>query len=417
MDTFIDRSEELDLINQAINALLDKEGVLRTPIIEFCGIGGIGKTALLRQVENTCRNRRLKNLWLDIGQGSTESFFTESRKLLIEGDPVVLLLDALDRASEEVLSKITIELSDLVENRNLLVVLTSRRAERFESKRTIARKISLYPLKPFDRESCDVYLDNAGAVLSVKARDAIYSWTRGYPLALKAMVTGIVNSRFSTNFDPDDPEQRRKAILDTIEKVLVGGTIPLRYHELLRLLSVPRRFNLFMMQHIIDAFLGGKFCSSDTPSVLTLLMKIDQDTNALNWDIGRHGYSVDRSIRNLFLLELRIKDPQNFYALHRFLAEMNAHLAQEVCGHDRLNYLLDFLYHVTQIKKEYDQPHFPIQQVIQMLSKESPTFLGELSGAMLRDGELQELWGSNLCAALGSRTSLLSAAALREASC
>ena len=47
MNDFVNRETELALIDEAVEALLDKQRLLRTPIIEFYGVKGIGKTTLL----------------------------------------------------------------------------------------------------------------------------------------------------------------------------------------------------------------------------------------------------------------------------------------------------------------------------------------------------------------------------------
>ena len=59
MKLFVNREPELKLIDESFQALSDRKRLLRTPIIEVQGVGGIGKTSLLREVEQRCQDTQL----------------------------------------------------------------------------------------------------------------------------------------------------------------------------------------------------------------------------------------------------------------------------------------------------------------------------------------------------------------------
>src|SRR5207248_4673852 len=65
MSILVNRDEELQTIEGALDTLLDRKRLLRTPIIEFYGVEGIGKTILLKEVLQRCRGRHLEPIWLD----------------------------------------------------------------------------------------------------------------------------------------------------------------------------------------------------------------------------------------------------------------------------------------------------------------------------------------------------------------
>ena len=44
MERFVDRKAELQMIDHAFGDLLSKNRILRTPILDFYGVEGIGKT-------------------------------------------------------------------------------------------------------------------------------------------------------------------------------------------------------------------------------------------------------------------------------------------------------------------------------------------------------------------------------------
>src|SRR2546429_9669459 len=69
MESFVDRETALKYIDNAFETLQDKKRLLRTPIIDFYGIGGIGKTFLLKKVQQRCQDEQLCCIWVDASEG------------------------------------------------------------------------------------------------------------------------------------------------------------------------------------------------------------------------------------------------------------------------------------------------------------------------------------------------------------
>jgi len=139
MELFVNRETELQLIEDAFDALLDRKRLLRTPIIEFHGVVGIGKTSLLRQVEQRCQETQLPYVWLDVDvesqdtvsvgseiitqlkkqtQTGTRSAVHATKALLAKG-PVVLLFDSVEAVNAEHLEDF---LRDVINDEKLFVV-------------------------------------------------------------------------------------------------------------------------------------------------------------------------------------------------------------------------------------------------------------------------------------------------------
>src|SRR5579862_3799383 len=76
MDSFVNREVELKLIDEAFSALLNKDRLLRSPVIEFHGAGGIGKTTLLKKVAQRCNDEHIPTIWADASQ--SDSLFSRS---------------------------------------------------------------------------------------------------------------------------------------------------------------------------------------------------------------------------------------------------------------------------------------------------------------------------------------------------
>jgi hypothetical protein len=118
MKLFVNREPELKLFDESFKALLD-ERLLRTPFLDFYGAGGIGKTSLLKQVEQRCQDTQLPYIWVDVSQHLSNveieiisqvkrytrlsdnkdfSTATYAMKVLLKQSPAVMLLDAVDTA-------------------------------------------------------------------------------------------------------------------------------------------------------------------------------------------------------------------------------------------------------------------------------------------------------------------------------
>src|SRR2546426_9673083 len=98
-EIFVNREDELKLINEAVSTL-EKRQLLQTPIIEFYGVQGIGKTMLLRHIERECSKRQLSYVSADLAQEEAIAhFITDARTLLERHQPVIMILDSLDSTS------------------------------------------------------------------------------------------------------------------------------------------------------------------------------------------------------------------------------------------------------------------------------------------------------------------------------
>lgn len=396
MKTFIDREPELALIREAVDTLIDKQRLLRTPIVEFYGVEGIGKTTLLNKIAEQCQSQHLNYFWADGGSHLLPRIVQEARKLLQGKRPVVVLMDGLDAAIEETFHEVEASLTDLAENSQVFIVLASKRLERFENSRTITRELTLYHLEPFDRESCREYLNATAGELSAEIRETIFEWTRGYPLAMEVLVEAVSQLKL----DIAKPQDQKLLVSILTESVLQQSILsrvqPSElswYQTILSLLSVPRRFNLVMMQDIIEKYAPDLKLSSSL-AYITLPNKINRETSVLSWNMERAGYSVEGPVRNLFLLKLRIERPEAFRDMHAFLAEINQLFAQEVSGSDRIRYMREYLYHIANSEKSKDRLRAILEKEIAQITESSLVEdLLQFYEEFLQDEDLQNALG------------------------
>ncbi len=156
MPIFVNRTEELQIVEEICDALVNFRPV-QTQFIEFYGVGGIGKTTILKKAEIIVNNRHLYSIWADASQSAADFFpavvnqvqrdgipFTSgsidvldqsisATNALLEGGPAVFLVDSLDAASEELLNRIEHMLNAFAEDTRLFFVLASKRKILFEN--------------------------------------------------------------------------------------------------------------------------------------------------------------------------------------------------------------------------------------------------------------------------------------------
>jgi tetratricopeptide (TPR) repeat protein len=426
---FINRDSEMRLIQTAFDVLLDSEQLLSSPIIDFFGVDGIGKTSILRQIGYICDIRGIPYIWLDAAVSWSQFVHSISRqlrkytittehvtanvngsfydalmqaiqKLLAKKSPVVILLDSVDITNEQQSDWIETMLRDVIKDANVCVILTSRQKLSFEHDRSIARKITPYQLKPLDQASSELYLKRVRQKISSKMNKKIFEWTRGYPLAMNAMIQAIDVHPF----DFEKEEDRRKLVNIITRRVIdqvVLAKVELakiqQYKESLGLLSFPRRFNLLIIQELFSRFAPS--LASDFRSKLAYMAlptDLNRNTDVLYWDLQRAGFTIDQAVRNIFLLQQRIERPTFFYDIHAFLAKKNEELVNVVTGTDRMRCLCEYLYHSVYSVDAHVLPtriEKTIQKILQTsLEEEIVQFREEFAV----DDELREALGSHV---------------------
>ena len=426
MEQFVNRESEIELIDKAFGQLLDKEHLLRTPIIDFYGVEGIGKSSILKQVRQKCEERKVRYIDVNMSQGFTEFWqkfsnnahkdgqpplqyeselvaqSTEMAKALLAQAPLVMLLDAVDATNESQVEHLETFLAELLLlYNNLFVILTSRRSVSFERKKSVKRQLTAFLVRPLDRDNSRTYLKNLGHPLLDETQDLILEWTRGYPLAMNVMVEAIAKQ----GMDPISEQGKKQLITLIIERVIDQGILisvakdehPW-YHTVLRLLAVPRRFNLLMMQQLIERFEPQLKLSSNL-AYMPLYRKITRDTGILSWDMTKAGLALDDSVRNILLLDLRITYPERYADINRFLAAASWQktTSDEIRGTDRIHYYREYLYHSAINKSDEHLSAFlqtTIEQMIQDIKKDSDQLM-QFREEFLQDHELQDVLGKH----------------------
>ena len=416
MALFVNREKELDLIGDAVQALLNHHSLLRTPIIEIYGAGGMGKTALLKQVEQYCRKSKLPCISLDIGhisvslehdfiaQASTylpdqhalagQSVLSVVRNLLLER-PVVMLFDAVDAASSEQLDVLQALLHELINQEKLFIIVASKKALPFlQKEQSVARKLTPLALQSLSREHCEDFFTSEATQIRAETRDLIFAWTKGYPLAMNVMLSAI-NNGLDVHTEQGQREILSRLKDQVIYQEILGTIEPQRrayYYSALQLFSLPRRFSIVIMQDLIEAF-APDLRREGVLAYLSLPKNICDTTNVMHWNMLRAGYAVDTPIRTLFLLLVKQEQPELYFSIHTFLAKKNLELAQNASGSDRVRCLREYLYHLAHSNALAEQS---IVEVTEMVSSETPEVFVQFAEEFALDYELKEAFGEQL---------------------
>ncbi len=420
MENFVNRETELQIIEEKFDALLGNNDVMGKRIVEFYGVGGIGKTTILRKIEQRCRNRKVPSVWTDASQNIFDfaheiisqvrqynvSFLSKSndlfeqsvtaaKALLLQG-PLVFLIDSLDAADEEQLAWIERLLGDLAEDDRLFAIVASKRKIPFERIMSIARRLIPFQLKPFNHDSYIAFLDGLGQHIESDIRDTIFEWTYGYPLAVNIMV----QTMHAHKLNPMVEQDKKQLLSIIIEQVIVRGVlanVPQTpddlqwYRTMLTLFSVPRRCNLSIMQKIVERF-APNYKLGSSLAYMTLPKRINQATEVLSWNQSRIGFSVEPPIRHIFLLKLKIEEKDRYATMHRFLAAASSRFVDETTGTDRIHYMQEYLYHCANCEHGVALQQ-SIERIMQQIIAEPHEYFLQFHEDFLNDEELRTALG------------------------
>jgi hypothetical protein len=420
MDNFVNREEELRLIGNHLVALQQSNAALSAQIIEFHGVGGIGKTTLLKRVEQLCNDMHLPYIWTDANQSITSfsrniihqvqryqiqlsqhsnDLFDQSihaTQALLARGPAIVIVDSLDAASEELLLWIENMLQRLIGYSRLLVVLASKRIASFKQTLSIARKLATYQLQTFNHKFCTSYINGSVQDIEPEICNIIFAWTNGYPLAVNVMCQAILHSQL----DPRKEQDQKQLLSILTEQVINRGVLstvvrtPIDlewYQTMLGLFAVPRRFNIPIMQSLVEQF-APQYKLNSPLRYMTLPTRINQATDVLMWEPAKAGFSLETPIRHIFLMKLKIEQPAQYIALHRFLAKTTQQFAMEVSGTDRIRYWQEYLYHSANCVEEANLQQVVVETV-QLIMAEPPEYFLQFHEEYIKDEELKTALG------------------------
>lgn len=421
MVNLINREEELKIINNAITALTSDDQLVETPIVNFFGFSGIGKSRLLDEIVLLCEQKQIK--WIrmqasdDLPIFSTRVFehiqhtFSDARPPQSINDSVdiirsfledyanlVLIIDTIDSNDEQQKGFLEIFLNELINYNNTFTILSSLREISFPQQRQITRKLSFHPLELLSKEKSKEYLRALSPSLTEEQLERIFSWTQGHPLAMNELMRAREEEGCDLDAESTYPDLIQRIFDALITKKLPAGVESERdwFQIMLRLFAVPRRFNLILMRQLIESFEAEQRLTNNV-EYIKLPRKISRATGVLQWNRERGGFTLEEPVRTLLILQLKMQFAERYHEINRFLADLNWQYASETENvEDCVQYEKEYAYHRLVDAEPVDKATVAaeVRQKLLSIAEKDYSQVIRFQQDLLLDDELQEALGS-----------------------
>jgi len=369
MVPLINREKERKLITDAITALTSDDQLVETPIVNFFGLPGIGKSRLLDEIISIYDPQEVRWLKLDASEdipifsagvlrrierycpGAEPPVSLQASLSLLETllkhSSLVLLVDNIESTDERQVSLLENILEKLILYNNIFIVLASQGELSFHRQRKIQRKLTPSALSLLDRTFSQQYVLTHLPALSEPQQARFFTWTQGHPLAMEELLQAI--SEHNNLTDDRVQPQVLQRLLDALVIRHLRERVPQEqewFETMLHLLAVPRRFNVIFIRLLVERFAPESYRLSSSVEYVKLPQKIGQVTGVLQWKRELAGFTLEEPVRTLLLFQLKLQFAERYHALNLFLAELNWQYACET-GHmgDRVQYEKEFVYH------------------------------------------------------------------------
>lgn len=385
---FVNRSEELAEVENVLNKLTTPGKLLQKQILEFNGIGGIGKTALLYQIVGRCRERKhLRYAYIDIAEYRQDVHIDKQKVLWsiidklglqekIAGgreleasvlynqivtffrslshasnySPIVIFFDSVDEIALADRNWLKALSEEIVRPNSILIVCASKISLEFENN----PRVHSFQLKELDIEYSIRQLQLLSSKVPASDRDrwakTIHKITSGHPLANQIVLTHTPIQQY----DHDEILQKQYEIVKSLDDYVVNekvfhGLSPeekRRYTEILTPLSIPRMFNLVSMGKLIQKFAPDHAMVSSW-HYSEYIRELQRETSFVRYSRAKSAYAVNPLLRKIFLLKLKGADPDLYKKINQFLVDTYQDWIPLARGTDKVKYFLELIYHLT----------------------------------------------------------------------
>jgi len=380
---FVDRLREISLIEDSLEDVYRGRD-LRHPVLEFYGIRGIGKSALLEQLSTRCnlkyipsaltnfantrrwgarpevavledlagqlrtRGCLLERFWSETEEleGGLEQWqqeegaegaryhlqrakltttFVRSIEALGETTCIALLFDTIERANPETIEWIEVDLLEkLLHLRNCLIVLAGRKPVKWKSF-DVRQRVRSYELKAFSEFDTIEYINRVSASRYNDIADLIAQVTQGYPAGNVWIVQELrrqwgEDEAIARTAFEDAMPELMRGLVETLLLRYVLHDADRRYQDIFFYLAGVRQFDASILQVVIEGFLPQYRCETGLGYV-GLIQEMVEHTGLVHYDPARKGYVLEATVRSILSAYNRMVQPQTYIALNRALAE------------------------------------------------------------------------------------------------
>jgi hypothetical protein len=401
-ESFVARKTELKTIREKVRQA-QTENMIVEPVINFWGVGGIGKTWLLRHLEHTYNylteptaepsfleprptfslyytfvddptkislSTLTKSLASQTFSQLSERLSEEDRDILVQAGNtgnIKTLANILKKLSRDFVPLILLDNTEKIEsadwaeleqelveplvssNRVLVVIAGRRRAPRW--KRFEVRRRAMEPDKTrihaFSKDQVSKQIEQQGYRIPA---DLLFSYTAGNPHLVDAIARNIRD--WTNGKEPDSiwfdqhQDDLLLPILQAYEEHLLED-LPKRLREVLQAVSPLRAYRLEALRFMLT---NRKIKVEPQPDsyYLSLLRDLEQQTEVVWWSQSRRAYKTDGMVRRVMNRKLLLQDEKAYTWRHRQAIKMYWNWAETYSGASE-DFIIEIWFHQASI--------------------------------------------------------------------
>jgi hypothetical protein len=408
-DLFVDRIHDLNRLRSKI-LLACNESIIKEPIINIWGVGGIGKTWLLHHIHDLYRNDISKEGQLtdcktmsalfafnqsgydpmiivhdifqsynrQINENADEKYiqdyqFNDIQSCILDiGNMakkyiLILLFDCTESVNQDIwyeIEKTIIE--PLVVTGRVIIIIAGRSQviqwKRFEVRRRVANTEETL-MAPFSKQVVAEQLQRRNYTFDI---DAIYPYTAGSPL-LAEIIAQTLTSQQLVRSEATDQKAAILNCLINLEQHFLEN-IPAKYKPILDTVIVLRQYGLLALKFMLAKH---EEFTSDTVHTdgyyLMILRGMAHETDIVWWQHSKRAYITSDIVRRTRTQRLLLQEPNQFRSYHEYAVHMYRQWAEEEPRASE-EYLMECVFHLVSIY-QLDQDTEALQQHIDELAQ------------------------------------------------
>jgi len=407
----VNRENELRTIDEALYRLTTPGRLLPKPILEFNGIGGIGKTALLKKFRQECMEKKLHYSFVDFAEFDKaeqidlnmiiinivqqidikNDLFYQIISSASEADPIqdltpkvieyldlilkkpqeeiplALIFDSVDEVDQNVKKWLISIIDRTIEAGKILYAVASKISLGFSQLPKLERRVYSFRLKELDQkytlEQLRVFSHfDEPEELENWAR-AVYRLTHGHPLANEIVMSEAKKKKYH----PHNIDSIQYEFVQIIDQQVVTEKVFHRYdskeinrlRQILTPLSLPRLFNLVSMGKLIGKF-APEHALRSSWHYSNYIRELQAETSFIHYSREKSAYVVDPILRSVFSLTLKNEELDKFGTMHEFLIDMYTDWIADARGTDKTKFFIEKTYHQLVLGEAADSllPNF-----------------------------------------------------------
>ena len=276
--------------------------------------------------------------------------FIEKRKQLV----ILLLCDEYDRWPEPLRHAFEEHiLRQFIHVDRIFAILATHLRISFEDQPALSYYTFAHELNAFTCQALEQqyqqYHDIAPYILRI---------TAGLPCCVERLIEQLEQDRITTVSEFLRHEKRFvKNNYDMLLKDHILGELEPHIHDALCVLSIPRRFNIGVMNYLLPEILPEVFRKYTESSYLKLIRQLGY--TAL-WNPARNGYSIHISVRRILAYYLKLFDEEAFLRVNSIL--VNMYKAQLDVSMTNVHELVEYVYHILVHLQLNPPPSFSLAQ-------------------------------------------------------